>query len=176
MPKKYVMGNKADGKSDVLFEEDITTLPEYSPGKPGMDLWLNSETPADMSGQGDPVSGKPITHEPPDGGAVFRILHFLPGQKTLTPQEMLETHKALSSVHIPTLEEMAASKHPSMHKTDTLNYFVLTEGEVWSLTEGRDVLLKAGDCIIQKGCMHGWRNDSDKPATLVAVLIDAHPA
>jgi len=177
MPKKYVMAVTASGKSDVVSETDITVLPEYRPGAPGMDLWLNTETPADMSGTEDPVAGKPMTHEPPDGGALFRILHFLPGQsKSLTPEEMLQAHKALNSVHIPTIEEMQASKHPSMHKTDTLNYFVVTEGEVWSLTEGRDVLLKAGDVIIQKGCMHGWRNDSDKPCVLVAVLIDALPA
>ena len=63
-----------------------------------------------------------------------------------------------------------------MHKTDTLNYFVVTEGEVWSMSEGRDVLLKAGDVMIQKGCMHGWRNDSDKRCVLMAILIDAKAA
>ena len=39
------------------------------------------------------------------------------------------------------------------------------------------MLLKPGDVMIQKGgCMHGWDNRSDKPAVLVAILIDAAPA
>lgn len=177
MPMKYVVGNRSDGKSDILAKHDITVLPEYAPGAPGMDLWLNTETPADLSGTEDPVAGKPITHEPPDGGAVFRIVHFMPNSvRKLTPESMLAGHAALKSVHVPSLEELRAAKHPSMHKTDTLNYFVVTSGEVWMLTEGEDVLLKAGDAIIQKGCMHGWRNDSDKPCVLLAVLIDALPA
>jgi quercetin dioxygenase-like cupin family protein len=85
-------------------------------------------------------------------------------------------HNSIHSIHIPSLEYLRQAKHPSMHKTDTLNYFVLTEGEIWSLSEGKDVLLKAGDVMIQRGCMHGWRNDSDKRAVLAAILIDANPA
>lgn len=176
MPMKYVVGNRADGKSDVLAKTDITTVPEYSAGARGMDLWLNTETPADLSGTEDPVAGKSMTHEPPDGGAVFRIVHMMPNTARKSPEAWLESHAALKSVHVPTLEELQTAKHPSMHKTDTLNYFVAVSGEAWMLTEGEDVLLKPGDVIIQKGCMHGWRNDSDKPFVLVAVLIDSHPA
>ena len=52
MPKRYVMGNRADGKSDVLIEDAI----EISAEKRAKELWLNRETPADLSQPGDPVS------------------------------------------------------------------------------------------------------------------------
>jgi len=76
-------------------------------------------------------------------------------------------------VHIPSPEDLAKAKHPSMHKTDTLNYFVLLTGRLWALSEGRDVLLTPGDILIQKGCMHGWRNDGSEVARLFCVLVDA---
>jgi len=171
---KYVMGNDAAGKADILSEQDITTVPEIVPGLFAMDLWVNTETPVDLSRSVDPT-GSPFRHEPPDGGAIMRVIDFMPGQRR-TAEQMRSLHEGIGSVHIPSDEEFKLSKDPSIHKTDTLNYFCIISGEVWALSEGRDVLLKAGDVIIQKGCMHGWRNDSDKPARLIGVLVDSHPA
>jgi len=173
--KRYVMANRADGVADIVFEDDLEA---HFKGNRFRELWLNMETPADQSDSRDPVADQAMIHEPPDGGAVFRMLVFPPKAETpqISAEQMIEMHKAIHSVHIPSLEYLKNAKHPTMHKTDTLNYFVLTEGELWSLSEGKDVLLKAGDVMIQRGCMHGWRNDSDKRAVLAAVLIDAKPA
>jgi hypothetical protein len=173
--KRYVMGNRPDGVADILFEDELE--PFFAENQI-RELWSNKETPADQSDPADPVADLQVSHEPPDGGAVFRMLVFPPRQDVpdVTPEQMIERHKSIHSIHIPSLEYLRQAKHPSMHKTDTLNYFVLTEGEIWSLSEGKDVLLKAGDVMIQRGCMHGWRNDSDKRAVLAAILIDAHPA
>jgi len=172
MGKRYVMGNRADGLSDILIEDEV----DVSIEKRFKELWINTETPADMSAPGDPVADQHMVHEPPDGGAVFRMALWPPkGTPVPTPEQMIEIHKnVFHSVHIPTLEYLRNAKSVGMHRTDTLNYFVVIAGEVWALSEGRDVLLKAGDVMIQKGCMHGWRNDSDKPCLMAAILIDAH--
>jgi hypothetical protein len=172
MPKKYVFDVAAGGKSDVTIEQDITTIPPIVPGLMAMDLWSNTETPADLNRPGDPTAGKGFLHEPPDGGAILRILDFLPESE----RPALDTralHKDIGSVHIPSEEYLSKAKHPSMHKTDTLNYFVLLTGQLWALSEGKDILLKPGDVLVQKGCMHGWRNDGKELARLFCVLIDA---
>lgn len=173
--KRYVMGNREDGVADILFEEELE--PHLAINRL-RELWKNTETPAVQTIPGDPVADQLIVHEPPDGGAVFRMLVFPPKHQVAyrTPEEAVAFHRSINSMHVPSVEYLRTAKHLSMHKTDTLNYFVLTEGEVWALSEGKDVLMEAGDVMIQRGCMHGWRNDSDKRAVLVAVLIDAHPA
>ncbi len=84
--------------------------------------------------------------------------------------------KSKMSCTVTAPELLKSAKHVSMHKTDTLNYFVVTEGELWALSEGKDALLKAGDCLVQKGCMHGWENRSEQRVVLVCVLIDSKPA
>ena len=172
--KRYVMAKGQDGLSDVVFDDDLE--PHFAASR-YRELWVNTENPAELGGEADPVADQAMIHEPPDGGAVFRMLIFPPKTNgpALTPEQVVEAHKALHSVHIPSVEYLRTAKDLTMHRTDTLNYFVLTEGELWALSEGKDVLLKAGDVLIQKGCMHGWRNDSDKRAVLAAVLIDAHP-
>ncbi|MEB2346169.1 MAG: cupin domain-containing protein [Deltaproteobacteria bacterium] len=175
--KRYVMANRPDGLSDVVDETDLSAK-LAAPGLQSQELWRNDETPADLSDPADPVADQAMYHEPPDGGAIFRVLKFPPAREMpeVTPEMMVAYHQAIHSVHVPSLEYLRSAKSPTMHKTDTLNYFVLASGELWALSEGRDVLLRPGDVVVQKGCMHGWANRSDEPAVLVAVLIDSHPA
>lgn len=172
MPKKYVFDVIADGTSNVVIEQDITKIPPIVHGLMAMDLWSNTETPADLNIAGDPTQGKGFLHEPPDGGAILRILDFQPDSERPNV-DVQEAHRAIGSVHVPSAKDLAKAKHPSMHKTDTLNYFCLLSGCLWALSEGKDVLLEPGDVLIQKGCMHGWRNDGPGLARLFCVLIDA---
>ncbi len=67
------------------------------------------------------------------------------------------------------------SRHPSMHKTNSLDYIVLLKGEVTALLDVGEVEMKPFDVLIQRGTNHGWVNYGSEPALLVAVLIDAEP-
>ncbi len=174
--KRYVVGLTDQGVADILSEQDWTELPEFIPGiLKGRDAWVAHQTPVDLTGAADPEI-KGMVHEPPDGGSLFRVMTFMPVKNYKSDAESaLHVHEVMKSANVPTAEQLKTAKDPSMHKTDTLNYLYVASGEMWMLTEHRDVLVKAGDVIVQKGCMHGWRNESDEPCTLIAVLIDAHP-
>ena len=63
----------------------------------------------------------------------------------------------------------------AMHATDTINYVVVVSGEVWFMTETGETLLRAGDVLVDRGNMHGWRNDGDVPCRIVSVVLPAHP-
>lgn len=175
MPQKYVFANTQNGRSDIVSQVDLAELTIHGSFLRATDLWLNRETPADLSTSEDPVVGRPMSHEPPDGGAVFRMLVF-PPVGSASKDELLAFHSEANSVHVPASAEFPTLKDPSMHKTDTLNYFCLVYGELWALSEGRDVLMRPGDVVIQQGCMHGWRNDGSEDACLICVLIDSKPA
>ncbi|MCA8902393.1 MAG: hypothetical protein KDA53_14215 [Hyphomonas sp.] len=168
MARKYVLANRPDGRSGILLNKDVS-----SDG--AVDLWINAQTPSPLIFYGDPTDGRELMHEPPDGGAIFRIVTFNRELNDITPEQMLEMHKALNSDHVPTLEELQTAKHPSMHKTDTLNYFVLLSGKLWMLSEEEDVLLEPGDFVVQMGGIHGWKVESEEPAVLACVLIDGVP-
>jgi quercetin dioxygenase-like cupin family protein len=62
-----------------------------------------------------------------------------------------------------------------MHATDTLDFLVVVSGEVTFITETGEVLLRAGDVLVDRGALHGWRNDSDQPCRIVNVLYPALP-
>jgi len=59
-----------------------------------------------------------------------------------------------------------------MHKTPTIDYLVVLEGEIdLAFDDGGEVHLKQGDCIVQQGGMHSWRNRSGRPVRMAAVAV-----
>ena len=71
--------------------------------------------------------------------------------------------------------ELAPGTQPVMHKTETLDYVIVMDGEVdMLLDDGVLVHMKAGELMIQRGTMHGWTNRSDRPCRIAFVLVDAN--
>ena len=61
-----------------------------------------------------------------------------------------------------------------MHATVSVDYIIIVSGEIYLvLDDDAETLLKAGDVAILRGVMHGWRNRSDEPCLLAAVLVSA---
>jgi quercetin dioxygenase-like cupin family protein len=73
------------------------------------------------------------------------------------------------------LIEFPPGMPPYMHATDTLDYFVMLQGEVEFATETGAVRLKPGDLVVNRGTMHAWRNDSGDMAVLAAVTVPSKP-
>ncbi|MBM3607213.1 MAG: cupin domain-containing protein [Alphaproteobacteria bacterium] len=63
----------------------------------------------------------------------------------------------------------------AMHRTETLDYIAVLEGEIDMDMDDSTVTLRAGDTMVQRGTNHSWMNRSNKPAKLAIVLIDAQP-
>jgi mannose-6-phosphate isomerase-like protein (cupin superfamily) len=62
-----------------------------------------------------------------------------------------------------------------MHATDTLDYLVMISGELVLVVETGEVTLRPGDLIVDRGVIHGWRNDGVEPAIYASVTLPAHP-
>lgn len=62
-----------------------------------------------------------------------------------------------------------------LHATDTIDYLVMIAGEVVLALETGEVTLRPGDLIVDRGVIHGWRNDGAVPAVFASVTIPAKP-
>lgn len=63
---------------------------------------------------------------------------------------------------------------PGMHKTDSIDYAVLLEGElVLELGDGQKIQINKHDVVVQHGNKHAWRNVSDKTAQILFILVGA---
>ena len=60
-----------------------------------------------------------------------------------------------------------------MHRTKTLDYVVVIEGEVVLVLDDSEVTLKKRNVVVQRGTDHAWENRSDKRAVMAFFHIDA---
>jgi len=60
-----------------------------------------------------------------------------------------------------------------MHRTKTLDYVVVIEGEAVLVLDDTEVVLNKGDVLVQRGTDHAWENRSDKVARMAFFHIDS---
>jgi len=136
------------------------------------EVWNTTETPAFI----DADSGEPhedsINLAPPKNGTRIRVLDIPPESpelETKTEEERAE-HFAL----IGAADAVAdGSRHAHFHRTETVDYGIVLEGEIILIMDEGEQLCKTGDIIIQRGTNHGWANRSDKNCRIAFILIDA---
>ena len=86
----------------------------------------------------------------------------------------LEAFKKEYLEKVPGLSECHESDDPAMHTTDTIDYNIILSGEIWlELDDGNKVYLKPGDCVIQNGTRHAWRNEGAEPCFIASVRVGA---
>jgi hypothetical protein len=64
-------------------------------------------------------------------------------------------------------------KRTLMHRTRTLDYAVVIEGEVVLVLDESEVILKKSDVVVQRGTDHAWENRSDRLARMAFFHVDA---
>ena len=173
--RRVVTGHDGNGKAIVLEDRDapaVRTNP-LRPGHISTDLWKTTSTPVIVKrAEGDPTEGPKQIHPLP-GGTVFRISEIAPETeaiRNMSAEQAREVFKAMGNENASTFGEN--KRHPFMHRTETIDYAVVLEGEITMLLDDSEVHLKAGDVVIQRGTNHAWSNRSKKPAKMLYVLID----
>jgi len=59
-----------------------------------------------------------------------------------------------------------------MHRNETIDYALILSGEITMVLDDEEVLLKAGDVVVQCGTNHAWSNRSHAPCLVAFILID----
>ena len=57
------------------------------------------------------------------------------------------------------------------HRTDSIDYAVILSGEIWMQLDEGEVLLKAGDVVVQRATYHNWVNRGTEPCLIAFILI-----
>jgi mannose-6-phosphate isomerase-like protein (cupin superfamily) len=132
-------------------------------------VWRTTETPSSI-GAADTTAG----HRgvlPPENGTILRICDFPPEPKD--PKELKRVMDAtFGSIYSDANHARATVRHPGMHRTETVDYAIVLEGEIWAVMDEGETLLRAGDVLIQRGTNHAWANRSASTARIAFVLID----
>jgi hypothetical protein len=177
MPKpvrRVVTGHDAAGRS--IFVIDGPTPHVFSRTKGSAvvhELWETARTPADNCGSADAIA-RGHRLPPPKNGSVFRIIEYPPDAERLAAIAREEKLPDDGSGRAAATDRNHP-RHAGFHKTNTIDYAIVLSGEIVAMMDQGEVLLKAGDVLIQRGTNHAWSNRTNMPAVVAFVLIDAEP-
>jgi quercetin dioxygenase-like cupin family protein len=173
--RRVVTGHDANGKA-VVLEDGLAPAVRTNPNRPGhisVDLWKTSASPVILTrAEPDPTSG-PKQIQPPPRGTVFRISEVGPeteAVRSMNAAQAKDVFKAMGNENASTFGQN--QRHPFMHRTETIDYAVVLEGEIVMLLDDQDVHLKAGDVVIQRGTNHAWSNRTSQPAVVAIATHD----
>ncbi len=138
------------------------------------EFWAENGAPADNSRPGDPTQA-PITLETAPMGSKFRFFSVMPRDPAMSLDELEKTTAAGFEIMQASHCRVDTTRDVSMHKTRSLDYVIVLQGEVTLLLDASEVDLKPFDVVVQRGTNHGWIAKGDKPALMAGILIDALP-
>lgn len=144
--KRYITGHDASGKAIISSADDGHWRSIDNDLVRYNELWNTSTFPIDIQHDDALTSTKTVLSLSLANGTVLRMVDRSPGSSS------------------------------AMHRTQSLDYAVVVEGEMEMILDGGEtVLLKQGDVVVQRQTMHQWKNPTDRWNRMLFVLMDAKP-
>ncbi|MEG3181400.1 cupin domain-containing protein [Sphingomonas sp. LT1P40] len=174
--RRVVTGHNSAGQA-IIQEDGPAPRVQQIGGPSGPmfhEIWNTPVVPAPI----DAASGEPAEHDiklaPPKGGTRIRVLDIPPENdeiRMMSPEEA-RAHFAEVGAGDASAHHIESSRHALMHRTETIDYGIVLEGEVVLIVDEGETTVRAGDMVIQRGTNHGWSNRSDRNCRIAFILID----
>ncbi len=170
---RVVTGHSPDGRSILTEVGPLPTVVEITaiPGTVFHEVWSTAESPARVADDGDPTLGA-LVLLPPPGGTRIRFVDIPPDTEDFLKSgagRMGEAFEQIGDKAASTVKE--SSPHPLMHRTESIDYGIVIEGEMTLVLDDGEALLKPGSVVIQRGTNHAWANRSGKMCRMLFVLV-----
>lgn len=177
--RRVVTGHDAEGKAIIISDAPPTRSQLVGgPGGPTfIEVWQTLETPALIQPQPHEPEQSGLVLAPPPNGTRIRVIEFPPESdeiRKLSGSEALDKFRSMGGEHAST--SAPGAPHPLMHRTATVDYAIVLEGEMTLIVDRGETTIRAGDIVIQNGTNHAWANRSGKICRMAFILIDGHHA
>jgi hypothetical protein len=169
--RRIVTGDDAKGNSRIIEDAPAGSIRNVAarPGYRAVNVWRTEQTPARIDSADS--TGRHQGILPPRHGTILRIIDFPPEPRDEAALRQ-QLDATFGGIYKDAAHDRRAGKHPGMHRTETVDYAIVLEGEIWAVMDEGETLMRAGDVLIQRGTNHAWANRSDRTARIAFVLID----
>lgn len=160
--RRIVTGENEAGRSMIISDGPAQNivLPAHSP-MVGQVLWATGKGAATGD---DPAPADHVFGFHSDGGTILRIVDF-------PPDEECDQSKVLTFLDENDVRDTEKPRHFWFHKTPSLDYAIVLEGEIYAMMDEGETLMRQGDVLIQRATNHSWSNRSGKNCRMAFVLI-----
>ena len=144
IPRRIVTGHDAEGRSVVLSDGPTPTSQEFPTGAMFHEIWCTADAPAPIAAaQSAEPTARPLQVPPDPGGTIVHVIDMPPGSTA------------------------------PMHRTQSLDYGIVIDGEVdLELDDGSVVRMTTGNIVVQRGTARAWHNRSSRPVRMFFVNVD----
>jgi quercetin dioxygenase-like cupin family protein len=145
--RRVVTGHDNNNVAKVIMDGEASNHKGGASGAQSTLIWITEGAPAEMpiGEQVEDLGARILGTPPPANGTRFAVITFPPGNPG------------------------------RMHRTETIDYVIVMQGELDMDMDDSTVKLKAGDVMVQRGTNHAWVNRGKEVARAAFVLIDAKP-
>ncbi|MBP1315278.1 mannose-6-phosphate isomerase-like protein (cupin superfamily) [Herbaspirillum sp. 1130] len=171
---RVVTGHDAQGRSIISSDGPLPTVVEVAaiPGTLFHEVWSTSATPARVDNGPDPSLGA-LVLSPPARGTRMRFVDIPPDTEEFLASANSKMHEAFSQIGEASASTVQTdSPHPLMHRTESVDYGIVIDGEMTLVLDRGEVALKPGSVVVQRGTNHAWANRSGKPCRMLFILVD----
>jgi hypothetical protein len=157
--RRIVTGHDKAGRAVLLSDAAPTRVQVLGAHGPTFyEIWNTRETPVQI----DRSSGEPheaqLTLAPPRNGTRIRVLDIPPETEATTRIDAAAARAHFAQIgagHACTAAGDANARHPFMHRTESIDYGIVLEGEITLILDDDETTVKAADIVIQRGTDHG---------------------
>ncbi len=168
--RRIVTGHDAHGRAVFAADDscDPLTFTIFDPFA-FTKLWSGDVVPS-FPNDGTQPGGHSFF--PPPGGIRFFKMTVPPDSgRKFTPEQRLAGYTESESL-VPGLATHMERNNPGLHTSDSIDFGYVIEGEIWlELDGGVQKRLSAGDTFVQSATRHAWRNKTNKPCTMLFVIV-----
>lgn len=170
--KVVVTGHDDEGQAIIVSDASPRTYPAPKFFTTFYEIWHENQIPCTVKKQMRDEETE-LNHPPPRNGVRIRMHDFEPAGdriNELTYEEIVEHFKESGSEDaVPSKENW---KHAFMHRTESIDFGIMIEGELTLIMEEGERVLRPGDVVVQVGTNHGWENRGTSMARICFVLLD----
>jgi mannose-6-phosphate isomerase-like protein (cupin superfamily) len=175
--KRIVTGHDRSGKSIFVSEgEPPKQVTHAAGGLQITEIWGTNDVPVIPAPTEDPTIAR-HRYFPDPGGTRFVVVRFPPAAEAERAAARAVDAVAATKEffdHFPGLGDLMEADHPGMHASQTVDYLLVLSGEIdLELDDGATRRLKPGDCVVQNGTRHAWRNPGDVDCVIAGVVVGA---
>jgi quercetin dioxygenase-like cupin family protein len=142
IPRRVVTGHDRRGVSVFADDGPVPVVRTAPDGAYFYEIWGTDAMPARIDAAEPDPTLSALTVPPPPNGTKIRINEFPPG--VVSP----------------------------VHRTQSVDYGIVLEGEVVLVLDSDETTLRAGDVAVQRGTSHRWENRTERTARMAFILID----
>jgi mannose-6-phosphate isomerase-like protein (cupin superfamily) len=172
--RRIVTGHDEQGRAIIQSQSPPARVKTLSGDGPTFyEIWNTRETPVRINRTSGEPAEDGIILAPPKNGTRIRVLDIPPETAESAKIDFAKVRAHFAEIGAEDAStNMGEARHPHMHRTETVDYGIVLEGEITLLVDIGEVTAHAGDIIIQRGTNHGWANRSGKNCRIAFILID----